>query len=487
LNERETAVRVLTRITKDAAYNNIALRGEFAAAKGMNTWQKAFVTEIVNGTLRNLILIDRIIESLLKTPEQVMDPYTRNILRTGVYQIFWMDRVPVSAAVNEAVTLAKARGGSRLAAFVNAVLRSVVRTAEGADSTSSPMERKSGFPYNRAQNAENKGDVFTQCPANNKNAAFYLRDFAAGTADYISLRYSFPMWLAESLIEWLGAERAEAFCAESHRPPLVCARVNTLRTTRAELRALLVSEGMECEESALTDTCLYLRHTSDLTKTEAYRRGRFFVMDEGAELAAAALSARPGQTVLDLCAAPGGKAFSIACHLNNEGTIHATDIREHRLTLLQASAKRLGITCIQTELRDAAAPSPEWLGKADAVLLDEPCSGLGVLRGKPDVKLTRKPEDIARLAAFQSSLLSAAAGYVKDGGVLVYCTCTVAPEENADNVRAFLAREPFALTEPPVRGEASFDTGYGLQLMPCARHDAFFIARMEKLVRQTAC
>ena len=428
--ERHVAISVLIEINQGGAYNNIALRRVLGTNQCWQPHQKAFVTELVNGTLRNQILIDHIIDGFSRSTSYKIKPFIRELLRTAVYQIIWMDKVPPSAAVNEAVKLAKSCGFGSLSGFVNGILRNIVR---GYEKGSVPIPLK--------------GKV---------------------DAQYLSLKYSFPLWLALALIDWMGEQGAEEFCAQSHKPPSVTVCANPLKTSRDILAAKLEALGVECVKSTLTDSCLHLKKVSDITSTEIYKQGHFFVIDEGAYLAAYTLSPgqHKGQNIIDLCAAPGGKSFVCAGQMNNTGQIISCDIHPHKIRLMEDMAHRLGMDCIKVQKRDASVINPEWKEWADAVILDPPCSGFGVIRKKPDVKYTKTMEDVRSLAKFQQLLLSVAAAYVKPGGVLVYSTCTITREENQDNVRWFLNNFPFAVEEP------------NLPLLP--KDSGFFVVRLKK-------
>ena len=410
-NQRHIAISVLIEINQQGAYNNIALRRALDSCTEWQPHQRAFVTELVNGTLRNQMLIDFVIDSFSRKPAAKMKPFIRELLRTAVYQINWMDKVPPSAAVNEAVKLARGHGYAALSGFVNGILRNIVRAHENG-----------GIPM----------------PQDGKGSEAHTR--------YLSLRYSFPLWLVKLLIDRMG-EGAEDFCIESHVPPPVTVSVNPLKTSREALAADLGASGIRYGKSSRSDFCLHLKHVSDITSLDVYRKGHFFVIDEGAYLAAHALSAKPGQNIIDLCAAPGGKSFALAGMMENIGQIISCDIHPHKIRLMASTAKRLGITCINTEERDASIVNPVWDEWADAVLLDVPCSGLGVIRKKPDIKYTKTYKDVTAMAELQRKLLSAAESYVKPGGILVYSTCTVTREENEDNVRWFLDKFPFSLEE----------------------------------------
>jgi 16S rRNA (cytosine967-C5)-methyltransferase len=430
---RALAVSVLTDITEDGAYANIALRQAFSRSGTLDARDKAFVTEMVNETLRNLLLADHIIDAFSTTPTLRMKPFIRNLLRISVCQIRFMERVPPSAAVNEAVILAKTHGFTALSGFVNGVLRNIVRNP--------------GKPV--------------------------IRPDDAGT------RFSYPAWLNKALTHWLGTDNTRLFCENSHRPPTTAIFANTVKITPEALTARLQEEGVTCEAGMFPE-CIRLRHTADVSALRAFKEGLFFVIDEGAVWAVKALSPKPGCQMLDLCAAPGGKSFAAACMMGNEGSIQAFDIHPHRVRLMDEAIRRLGLSCIKTKAQDAVSAAPE---PADCVLLDAPCSGLGIIRRRPDIKFSRKPENITALAGIQRDLLHTAAACVKPGGKLLYCTCTVAREENINNINWFIHHFPFTVEAPFLKtgGPSAYITENNcLQLLPGPYNDGFFITRLVK-------
>jgi len=383
-----------------------------------------------------------------------MKPFIRNLLRISVCQLRHIEKTPDSAAVNEAVILAKANGYAGLSGFVNGVLRTIARQPQVP-----PIPSPQG-------------------------------------PEYLARRYSYPSWLAASLIKWLGAKAAESFCYNSHQPPPVTIFANTHKITPEALMNNLqecgvestpLSAYMEKGDTSYTfpyDNFLVLRNSGDITQLPAFQEGLFFVMDPGAIWAINALDLKPGQTIIDLCAAPGGKSFAAACSMGNTGRIKAFDIHPHRTSLIKESIKRMGLTCITPETKDALSYDPALQGYADAVLLDAPCTGFGTIRKRPEIKYNRKPSDITALAEKQRQMLSIAAKYVKPGGVLVYSTCTVARKENIDNVRWFLQSHPFTI-RPPVQPSLA-NTHFiveddCLQILPGPINDGFFIAAMTSI------
>ncbi|MCL2361922.1 MAG: 16S rRNA (cytosine(967)-C(5))-methyltransferase RsmB [Defluviitaleaceae bacterium] len=427
-SNRGYAVDILSDILENGAYANIALR-RFLGESDLDSRDRAFVTELVNETLRNLLSIDYVINHFSKITVDKMKPYIRNLLRISLCQLRHIEKTPDSAAVNEAVILAKKNGYAGLSGFVNGVLRAVARQPE--------------------------------IPS--------LDDFY--------MRYSYPKWLAGSLAKWLGPDETRFFCENSHMVPPVTVFPNTIKTTQAGLVERLQSEGVE--STPLGDDFIVLRKSGDITNLQAYQDGLFFVMDPGALWAIKAMDLKSGFTVMDLCAAPGGKSFATACYMGNTGRIMAFDLHPHRTTLINQARKNMGLTCIHPETRDALEYDQNLHSIADVVLLDAPCTGFGTIRKRPEIKYNRNFEDITALAEKQRQLLSVAAKYVKLGGVLVYSTCTVAREENIDNVRWFLQNHPFIMRRqnPPTDMGHLYEEDC-LQILPGPTNDGFFIAAM---------
>lgn len=418
--DRAIAVFVLTEVLETGAYANIALRRALAD-NDIDPRARAFVTDLVNETLRNLIQIDGIIAKFSNTPLDKMKPFILDLLRISICQIKFMEKIPDRAAVNEAVVLTKQFGYKNLAPFMNGVLRNITR------------------------DISSKSDIQSD-----------------------AIKFSYPKWLLQKLPAWLGSEQAtQNFLENSHRPPPVIAIANLHKIDGASLVNEFKNEGIDANQIDNTPFII-LRQPGDITRLSTYKSGLFFIMDPGAYHAVEAIAPKQGDTIIDLCAAPGGKTFAMAGLMQNTGKIMAFDIHPHRVELINQTKKRLGLSNIFAKTWDATVLDPALVGTADAVLLDAPCTGFGTIRKHPEIKYRRTLHDILDMAALQKNMLNIAAQYVKPGGKLVYCTCTITTEENGANIRNFLHNNPNFTSESEV------------QLLPTHTSDAFYISLTRK-------
>jgi len=434
---REAAVDALTACRKLEAWSDGSLK---TACRGLDRREAALAARLTYGVLQNRALLDFYLGNLCSQSFDKVEPFIRDVLRLGAYQILYMDRVPDSAAVDESVELVKRRKRQRAAGMVNAVLRRLSR-------------EKASLP---------------EAPDNDPAA-------------YLSLRYSHPRWLVERLLELLGREEAEEYLRlDNGSVPTIIQR-NPLRCTVRELTQSLEASGARLAAHPWMPDCWELSGGGGLEAMPAFRDGWFQVQDAAAKAAVLAAGVRSGDRVLDVCAAPGGKSFAAAMEMEDAGQIVACDIHPHKLALIEKGAQRLGLACVSAELADGRQERPEWLGGFDAVLCDVPCSGLGIIRKKPDIRY-KDPNALAGLPGVQKAILDNACRYVRPGGALLYATCTFLPEENQGVTDAFLAgrgdfrKEPFAL---PGRME---ENDGSLSLWP-QRHgtDGFYICKMRKL------
>lgn len=433
---RQTAYRILMRCRKNGAWSENTISSEISRAK-LDGRDAALCSRIVLGVLQNRALLDFYIAGYCATPIHKLDPQVLDILRLSTYQLTQMDKIPASAAVNEGVRLCKENGLSRASGLVNAVLRKL------------------------ADHRENLPEV----PGK-------------GTAAYLATKYSHPLWLVEEYVAAYGYDFAEAALAANNETPPVYAQSNPLRP-------MDLTEGLSAYDPRPTEVpgCYVLKSSAGIAETEVFRQGGFYIQDLAAKLSAMVAGAAPGMTVLDVCAAPGGKSMAAAMAMNNEGRIISCDIHEKKLRLIRENGERLGVTILETRAMDARTPEEDLQGIADIVIADVPCSGLGVIRRKPEIR-EKSPEELDRLPEIQRAILEGEAACVKPGGVLLYSTCTVRQRENEDVVREFLSRhgefspEPFEL--PLGIGEVS--AGMFTFWPHLHGTDGFFVCKMRKTV-----
>lgn len=410
VNVRELALDILLDVTKNGAYSHLALADVLEKYQYLDKKERAFLTRLTEGTLERMIQLDYIIGCFSAVPVRKMKPAIRCILQSGVYQICFMDAVPDAAACNEAVKLAKKRGFSRLGGFVNGVLRSVSR-GKGAVA----------YP-----------DKHTQ------------------TEDWLSVMYSVPRWMIRLWKRDFGWDwdnpddlvSAEAMLRAYQEPAPLTIRTNTERISPEGLKARLEQEGVAAVPSGRLPYAFYIAGYDHLAKLQSFQDGLFYVQDLSAMLAAETAAPEDGDFIVDVCAAPGGKAIHLAQLMHGTGHVLARDLTEYKLALLEENIARCHVGNVETQIWDATAPDASLEKKADIVMADLPCSGLGVLRRKKDIRYKMTEEKAKELAALQRKILSVVSGYVKPGGKLVYSTCTVNRMENEENAAWFAAQFP---------------------------------------------
>ncbi len=437
---RYEALRILVRVEQDRAFADIALEHALEEAK-LDPRDAGLCTEIVYGTLRWRRTLDWRLGPHLKRPVAKLDPWVRTLLRLTAYQIFFLDRVPRWAAVDEAVSLArlKARNPGP-AEFVNAVLRALTRPGEPPPLPALPVEA-------------------------------------------LATRLSFPDWIASRWIARYGGAEAEALMAAMNERPPVTIRANALRAPREVLaRRLRDEELAETRPTALAPEGLVVLRGS-VAQWAAFSQGWCAIQDEASMLIARLLDPQPDELVADACAAPGTKATHLAELMGNRGKIVAMDPHAGRLKLLAKAAGRLGTTIIEAHAGPVASLAPRWKMRCDRVLVDAPCSNLGVLRRNPDVKWRRTEDDLARLPEKQRGILAAAASLVKPGGRLVYATCSLEPEENEGVVGAFLERHADWQVDSPADFPVAPDAGGFIRCLPHVHGtDGFTAIRLRTLI-----
>lgn len=441
MNARETALKVLNAVYMNDAYANVALTRELRRAE-LSDQDRRFVTEMVYGTVKAGDTLDWMLRQYTNRPLSKIAPIIGNILRLGMYQLFFMDKVPASAACNQAVELAKKYGHAGTVKFVNAVLRSAVREPE-----------KAVFPAGQGNATKN-----------------------------LALAYQHPEWLVKRWIKEFGYDATVRLCEFNNTNAALSLRTNTLKTDRDALLACLEAEGAKAHISDWTPEGIICTEHPSLDHMASLQQGLFQVQDESSMLVAHVLAPQPGEFVIDACSAPGGKTTHIAALMKNTGYILAGDIYEHKLQRIKENALRLGIDIIHPELLDATTIGDLYPEKADRVLVDAPCSGLGVLRRKPDSRWKNKADLLKTLPGLQLAILESAAKTVKPGGVLVYSTCTIAREENQDVVETFLKKHAeFVLENTGDYLPVQQRTDSMIQLLPQNDGtDGFFIVRMKR-------
>ncbi len=396
MTARELALKALYEIDINGSYVNAALSEALGGAE-LDSRDRALVTELIYGTVSNRIAIDYVISRFSKIRLKKLSPWVLNILRMGVFQMLYMDKIPHSAVCNEAVKLAKRYSHKAGSGFVNGVLRSFSR-------------EKNNFEFP-------------------KTGSF---------AEQLSIEYSYPLWMTEKIIQEYGEEKCKELFQENRKAHSPTIRVNTLKTTKAELKTILDGEGITYRDVPELENCMFVDGGLSVNHSKAYKDGFYSLQNISSYMATLELSPKANETVIDMCAAPGGKTCSMAEMMGNKGKIIAFDIFEHKIELIKNAAKRLGIDIIDARLGDSCEVDEILIEKADKVLADVPCSGLGVIHKKPDIKFSREAEDIAELTKIQEKILETAASYLKHGGTLVYSTCTILPEENRMRIESFL-------------------------------------------------
>lgn len=440
MDAREAAMLALNACQRQGGWSDGALKKQLSAAE-LSGRDAALATQLCFGVLQNQMLLDFYLAKFSNIPLKRMEGKVVQTLRLGAYQMLFLTRIPHSAAVNSAVALVKAHcKNPRAAGMVNGILRSMERS----------LQNMPVIP---------QGDPVA----------------------YLSTLYSHPEWLVKEFILSLGEEETAQLLAADNSQPPTAVMVNTTRTTAETLKAMLEADHVEAELHPWLENCLLLSRTGDLERMEAFQQGLFYVQDPASRLSVLAAGAKPGMRVLDCCAAPGGKSFAAAIAMENQGEIVSCDLHPHKKKLIQAGADRLGLTIITPKTADGKVFRPEWERAFDLVLVDAPCSGLGVIRKKPDIRY-KDPAPLADLPAVQLDILRNAARYVRPGGTLMYSTCTLLYRENGEVVETFLAEnksykaETFTLPGPvgPIQSGS-------VTLWP-HRHgtDGFFISKMRR-------
>lgn len=443
INEREIVLEVLLEITEHGMYSHIVLRDVLNKYQYLEKKERSFITRVTEGTLEHMMEIDYILDQFSKVKVKKMKPVIRNIMRSAVYQMKYMDSVPVSAACNEAVKLAVRKGFGSLRGFVNGVLRNVARNLDQIEYPTEPLKR-------------------------------------------LSIQYSMPEWILNLWLKAYDSDIVEQMLQAFQRETPLTIRCNLRMVTPKQLKEHLEAEGVTVQVHPYLEYAFHISGFDYLGDLESFQNGEFSVQDISSMLVSELADPKEGDYVIDVCAAPGGKSLHMAEKLNGSGHVEARDLTEYKVSLIQENIERTGLSNVEAVQQDALIFDESSIGKADIVLADLPCSGLGVLAKKTDLKYKATKEGADSLAKLQREMLKNVQAYVKDEGKLVYSTCTINPAENMDNVHWFLNQYPeFELID--IHGslceELQKDVKENgcIQLLPGVHQsDGFFLACMKK-------
>lgn len=443
INEREIVLEVLLEITEHGMYSHIVLRDVLNKYQYLEKKERSFITRVTEGTLEHMMEIDYILDQFSKVKVKKMKPVIRNIMRSAVYQMKYMDSVPVSAACNEAVKLAVRKGFGSLRGFVNGVLRNVARNLDQIEYPTEPLKR-------------------------------------------LSIQYSMPEWILNLWLKAYDSDIVEQMLQAFQRETPLTIRCNLRMVTPKQLKEHLEAEGVTVQVHPYLEYAFHISGFDYLGDLESFQNGEFSVQDISSMLVSELAGPKEGDYVIDVCAAPGGKSLHMAEKLNGSGHVEARDLAEYKVSLIQENIERTGLSNVEAVQQDALIFDESSVGKADIVLADLPCSGLGVLAKKTDLKYKATKEGADSLAKLQREMLKNVQAYVKDEGKLVYSTCTINPAENMDNVHWFLNQYPeFELID--IHGslceELQKDVKENgcIQLLPGVHQsDGFFLACMKK-------
>ena len=441
VNLRNIVLEMLLQVNKGEK-SHVALKSTLDKNVSLDKHQRSFITRLFQGTLERRIELDFIINQFSKTPVNKMKPVIREILRMGVYQIKYMDNVPVSAVCNEGVKLAEKRKFKNLKGFVNGILRNVARNIEKIEY---PKEQK----------------------------------------ERLSVIYSVPKWIIEKWTKEYGISKTEEMLEGLYKPKATSVRCNTSKATVEEIVKSLEYQGTTVEKSKLYDKALKISGYDKLENLDVFKAGMITVQDESSMMVGIAANPKEKDYIIDVCAAPGGKSLHMADKMQGQGMVDARDLTDYKVGLIEENIERTQTLNIRAHRKDATLLDKESVEKADIVLADVPCSGLGVIGKKTDIKYRTDEDKIQELAVLQKQILHNAASYVKPGGILIYSTCTITSEENQSNVAWFTENYPFVLEslDPYLCEELHSETtaqGW-LQLLPGVhKTDGFFLARMRK-------
>lgn len=439
---REVALKVLNGVISEEAYSNLLLNKCIKEAD-LNEKDKGLVTEIVYGTLKFKYTIDKILGIFIKKDFKKLDLSVLNMLRASVYQIKYLDKVPDFAVVNEAVDIIKKSNGVGASKFVNGVLRNYLR---------------------------------------NKNSKPLLK----GKEEKLCYDYSFEPWMTRLVLSQYGTDIGMKIMEGSNEISAISVRVNVIKTNVEDALKKLIESGLTVEKGYVAANALTIIKGKSIENNTLFNDGYITVQDESAMLVAEAMDVEENMMVFDMCSAPGGKTTHISELMNNTGNVRAFDIHKNKLSLIERNAKRLGLTNITLEELDSSKPQQAYKNLADRVLIDVPCSGLGIIRKKPEIKWSKNSKDLKKLIKIQRNIMESACEYVKAGGVLMYSTCTFNKEENESNIDWFLSKYEDFKVEPINFGEKEnilYNKNGSVTILPNKHMDGFFICKLRKFGR----
>ncbi len=436
-DSREIALDILLEILERGGYSHIILRQALNKYQYLDKSERAFISRIVEGTVEYLLQIDYIIDSFSNTKVSKMKPVIRTILRMSVYQLIYMDRVPDSAVCNEAVKLAVKRKFTGLKGFVNGVLRNISRNKEGLN-----------WPDD-------------------------------------SVRYSMPAWIVSMWEESYGRETAVTMMESFLKNKKTTVRCNLAKASKDDIIQSLINQGADVSESGISEAVLCIEKYDYMEGLEAFQKGYIQVQDLSSSFVGEIADPKKGDYVIDVCGAPGGKSIHIADKLDGTGMVEVRDLSLLKINMVEENIRRCGFLNIRTKVQDALVTDLDSVEKADIVIADLPCSGLGIIGRKPDIKYRMTPEALESLAALQRNILTVAQAYVKPGGRLIFSTCTINRKENEENARWFLEQFPFDCISLKGKLGEKLDSAAAnrdfIQLLPGIHPcDGFFIAAFQK-------
>lgn len=440
IGAREVAVNTVMQVFENKAYSNIVLNNNLSQCN-LADKDKALATELVYGTIKYRYAIDKILKTFLEKKFDKTDKYILNLLRVCIYQLRYLDKIPEFAAVNEGVNLAKTNVSVGASKLVNGVLRSYLR---------------------------------------NKNKDYYNKE---NINEKLAFSYSFPQWMVKLFIEQYGEVVGEKILDGLNKRPAVTVRVNSTKGDFEQVFHELEKNEYNVEEGSICPEAIRIVRGKSVEENPLFKKGAITVQDESAMLVAPSMDLKEHMTILDLCSAPGGKTTHIGELMNNTGKVLAFDIYEHKLRLIEENTERLGLSNISLSILDATKYEESLSEKADSVLIDVPCSGLGIIRKKPEIKYNKNAKELQEIVKIQRKIMTNAAKYVKQQGVILYSTCTLNKEENEENIKWFINKNPEFTVEKVYFGKSDniiyHEEGFAT-ILPNSYMDGFFVAKIRR-------